>query len=184
MHFSRIYDPTKFGTQALTFRHWGPTSRFDHHRLAAAGPSDDRDRGILYGAPTLSSCLVEVFGDTKIIDVAALELAIIEVSRELKFLDLRGNGAMRAGTVAAICKESNRRYTQEWSRYFYDHGFVYDTVDGIIYGNAHNDEDALALYERSQGSLALMNMRPLSHPVLKDAIMEIALATGMIVVPY
>src|SRR5688572_14377041 len=82
----RIFDPTGYGTTALTFRFNGPRARFDHQRgtshrtsPASAGmadgasvsdekllatpraPADDPDRGVYYAAPSLSNCLVEVF---------------------------------------------------------------------------------------------------------------------------
>lgn len=55
---------------------------------------------------------------------------------------------MKAGTVAGVCKDSNRQYSQAWSRFFYETVYTYGTLDGLLWGNAHNDEDAMALYER------------------------------------
>jgi hypothetical protein len=175
----RIFNPVPFGTHALKFRNVGPISRFDHHQAPA-------DRGILYGALSLSGCLVEIFADTGIVSVGTYEVAIITNTRELNLLDLRGNGAMRAGTVAAIAKESNRLISQEWSRYFYDHEFIFGTVDGLIFNNAHNDEAAFALYERANGSLQCgsADTRKLRADVLKDQIQAVAVNTNMIVDSY
>jgi hypothetical protein len=93
---------------------------------------------------------------------------------------------MRAGTVAAIAKESNRLISQEWSRYFYDNEFIYGTVDGLIFNNAHNDEEALALYERANGGLQCgpADTRKLRADVLKRQIQTIAVDTNMIVDSY
>lgn len=181
----RIYDPTQFGAKALAFRFFGPLSRFDHHRSTAPTGSHDPDGGIIYGAPTLSSCLVEVYGDAHTIDIGAEELAILTTKRELKMLDLRGNGAMRAGTVSAVAKESNRSFSQEWSRYFYDNVFLYMEIDGIIFNNAHNDEETYAFYERAASALANdpSEIWPLNAPFLRGAIYSIAIQTGMVVVP-
>ncbi|MBZ0185106.1 MAG: RES domain-containing protein, partial [Candidatus Obscuribacterales bacterium] len=121
----RLYDPNSFGTRALSFRTYGPISRFDHQRALYPDRINDKERGIIYSATTLSSCLVEIFGDLKVIEVGSWEVAAITTTRTLNLLDLRGSGAMRAGTVSAISKESNRRFSQEWSRYFYDTTFLY-----------------------------------------------------------
>lgn len=140
----------------------------------------------MYGAYLLSSCLVEIFGDSKIIEVGTWEVASLQVTRNLELLDLRGPGAMRAGTVAAIAKESNRRISQEWSRYFYEHHFLYHEVDGICFYNAHNDEEAFALYERAETGLqcGVNDIRILRHDSLRTAIRHIAVTNGMLVEPY
>lgn len=76
-----------------------------------------------------------------------------KVIRSLRLLDLRGNGAMRAGTVSAIAK-CEYRYSQPWSRYFYENPGTFETIDGIYYSNAHNDEPAVLLYERAADALS------------------------------
>jgi hypothetical protein len=75
------------------------------------------------------------------------------VTRELRLLDLRGRGAMRAGSVAALSQDADYRLSQSWSRYFYEHPDSYTSIDGILYANAHNSGDAVALYERAAGAL-------------------------------
>ncbi len=159
-HLVRIYDPTRRNTGALTFRRNGPRKRFDHHRGAGLRrtPSDDPHRAVYYAAwstdlgDALSSCLVEVFGDTGIVELGTMRVALPTVTRPLQLLDLRDHGAMRAGTVAAIAKCPHQR-SQPWSRYFYDETSQYGAVDGLAYRNAHNDEPALMLYERAMGAL-------------------------------
>ena len=71
----------------------------------------------------------------------------------ITLLDLRGAGAMKAGSVAALSTTDKRQLSQEWSRYFYEQENIYSTVDGLIYCNAHNNEEAIALYERSMNGL-------------------------------
>ncbi|MGL4880776.1 MAG: RES family NAD+ phosphorylase, partial [Waterburya sp.] len=44
----RIYDPTKYNTQAISFRNYGPRGRFDHHQYSLNNPGLDPDRGINY----------------------------------------------------------------------------------------------------------------------------------------
>lgn len=156
----RIFDPTRRNVGALTFRWNGPRKRFDHHRGSGSKriPADDPDRAVYYASwsPDLgeafSSCLVEVFGDTGIVDFGNLHVAVPTSIRPLQLLELRNRGAMRAGTVAAIAKCPHHQ-SQPWSCYFYDEVTQYGTVDGLVYRNAHNDEPALILYERAEGAL-------------------------------
>lgn len=60
---------------------------------------------------------------------------------------------MLNGSVVGLSSTSNKRLTQEWSRYFYENSDIYGHIDGLIYSNAHNGEEALALYERARDSL-------------------------------
>jgi len=149
----------------------------------------DAKRAILYAARTLSGCLVEIFGDTKIVAVGTWEVAVIRCTRDLNLLDLRGPNAMKAGTVSGVCKDSNRSYSQQWSRFFYENSFLYEpisgtAIDGLLYGNAHNDEDALALYERCERDFACTSECALNDAALRTEIKLIALETGMYVQPY
>jgi len=180
----RLFDPTKFGATALSFRHFGPVSRFDHHRAPFPTTAHDADRGIIYAAQTLSGCLVEIFGDAKIVETSNVEVASLAVSRDLNLLDLRGTGAMNAGTVSAVCKDSNRQFSQAWSRFFYENTFVYRHLDGIIFGNAHNDENAFAFYERCAAAFSATAVCPLKDDALRVEILKTAQDNNMIVEPY
>jgi hypothetical protein len=174
----RIFDPTRHGTQALTFRHYGPINRFDHHRVSDEGEwRSDPERGIYYAAFTLSGCLVEIFGDSGVIEIKDQEVALVEVTRPLTLLDLRGSGAMRSGSVSALAKVADRLLSQAWSRYFYEQQEIYGKIDGIRYYNAHNDEDAIALYERAQDALFCRDdqILRLEYPRLRPAIQKAAL---------
>jgi hypothetical protein len=190
----RIFDPTQYGTKATTFRSYGPINRFDHQRLALGGfPADrsetrqrisptgncaeDPERGISYAGLTLSCCLVECFGDTGVIEIKGQQIGSIQLTRDLTLLDLRANGAMRAGSVAALAKVADRNLSQTWSRYFYEQTDLYGQIDGISFLNAHNDEEAFALYERAQSALICPDDRilPLAHPSLRPAIQQAAL---------
>ena len=170
----RIFDPNPHNTQALTFRNYGPLLRFYHHR--ASKPAVDQERGVYYAAFTLSSCLVECFGDAGIIEIKGQQVASVEVIRPLRLLDLRGSGAMRAGSVAALAKVSDRRLSQEWSRFFYERVDLYGKLDGLIFYNAHNDEEAIALYERASSGLSCPDaeIMALNDPQLRTAIQQAA----------
>lgn len=174
----RLYNPAYPG-----FRFYGPLNmRFDHHGGTGATrpPALDATRGVYYAAFTLSSCIVELFGDaTRQIVRHGRFIARPRLLRDLRLLDLRGSGAMRAGTVAAIAKVPDRAVTQAWSRFFYERTDLYTTVDGLMFYNAHNDEAAVALYERAADALFCPDndpayVRPLDDPALLPAILTIA----------
>ncbi len=181
----RIFDPTKYQTQALTFRYFGPLHRFDHHNGSLSHPQLDADRGIYYAALSLSSCLVECFGDTGVITIDEQCVAVVELTRSLLLLDLRGSGAMKAGSVAALAKTADRKISQAWSCYFYDNEQVYRKIDGIIYFNAHNDEEAIALYERAGDGLSCNanQVIRLDDLRLRPHIQQVALDNNLIFIP-
>lgn len=180
----RMFDPMRYAAQAAKFRYFGPCKRFDHHIEENREPVLSTDRGIIYAGKTLSGCIVEVFGDSRVIDVGTWEIASLQVKRDLELLDLRGSGAMTAGTVAAICKDSNHRYSQQWSQYFYDNHFLYRNVDGIVFENAHNNEVAYAFYERCEADFSVNKVYALNSRSLRAQIQQIALKFGLIVSPY
>ncbi len=176
----RIYDPASHGATATSFRRFGPLHRFDHHPgmgPPAHDPCPSPIRGVYYAARDLSGCLVEVFGDDRRIEPEGLMVALPVLGRDLRLLDLRGKGALRAGTKAAVNKDRNRGLTQAWSRYFYEEARIFGGVDGIVYPNAHNDEDAVLLYERAEDALRCPSSRVmrLEDDLLRPRIVEIAL---------
>ena len=178
----RIFDPTRRNATALTFRSYGPLKRFDHHRGQEPDrtPCDDPERAVYYAAwsgdirQALSSCLVEVFGDTGFVEPGAYHVAMPTVTRPLRLLDLCSRGAMRAGTVAAIAK-CEYRLSQPWSRYFYETPAAYGPIDGLCYLNAHNDEPAILLYERARDALHCTDADTirLDDPHLRPTLLEI-----------
>lgn len=178
----RIFNPTKYQTQATTFRYYGPIGRFDHHRHTISKPNRDPDRGINYWGFTFSCCVVEVFGDTRVIETQDLEVALIELTQPLKLLDLRGSAGMKAGTVSAIAKTANRDLSQAWGRYFYEQTKIYDTIAGLIFSNAHNDEDAIALFERAEPQLktASVTTLSLSSSAIRTSLLEAAIKNNLI----
>jgi hypothetical protein len=117
---------------------------------------------------------VEVFGDTGIVEIGKRLVALPILDRPLQLLDLRAHGAMRAGTVAAIAK-CEHQHAQPWSRYFYETDSDFDSVDGLIYLNAHNDGDTLMLDERGRNSLRCdsKSVLRLDDPSLRPLLLEI-----------
>jgi hypothetical protein len=192
----RIFNPaSRYKTQASTYRYFGPLLRFDHHQpltkeeAAKFKGKEDPNRGITYWGYTLSCCLVELFGDTKIVEFKDYEVAIATLEQPLLLLDIRDKGAMAAGSVAALGSVADRLVSQAWSRfllnslnggnprngfsrYFYEQIDIYQKVDGILYSNAHNGEKAVALYERSEPiiSNAKIQTRPLKDRSIRHLI--------------
>ena len=160
----RIYRPEPHGQTATGFRRIGPLARFDHHR-------DGVDCGILYAGFTLSCCLVECFGDTGAIENEGRRLGFLLTTRPLQVLELRGRGAVRAGSVAALASTADRDLNQHWSRHFHA---TYPQIDGVIYSSAHNEEAAVALYERAEADLHCEMDYPLDHRGLRSRILKIA----------
>lgn len=180
----RIFDPTRYGAKATSFRYYGPISRFDHQE--GKTPAIDPTRGILYAGKTLSCCLIEVFGDGDVIEVKQQQVAYLTLTKSLTLLDLRGAAAMKAGTVAAILAVAQRSVSQAWGRYFYEHPQLYQEIDGLIFNSAHNGEEAIALYERAKPQLTLADVKvlKLNHPELRSAIFRIAARHSLLVLPY
>lgn len=132
----------------------------------------------------LSACLVEMFGDIGVIEPRGWVVAEVAVLRDMTLLDLRGSCAMRSGTVAAVCKTGNREASQSWSRHFYQDRTIFDMIDGLIYSNAHNDDDAIALYERARAALRSRRTLPLSDPSVRSIVSATAHANSLDVTPY
>ena len=128
---------------------------------------------------------MECFGDTGVIEIDNQCVCLVDIIRSLKLLDLRGAGAMRSSSVSALAKIADRELSQEWSRYFYENERIYSKIDGIIYANAHNDEDAIALYERSKDGLACPQSQVLRLDSirLRPAIQAAALQNNLIFKP-
>ncbi len=184
----RVYDPkSRHPSGPRLFRKHGPHARFDHHRGTKVRkhlePSDDPDRGIYYAASELSCAVVEVFGTTGVIDRSFVLVRSV-LQDDLHLLDLRGDAAIRAGTIHAIGQIESRRKTWAWSRYFYESPAIYGSVHGVIYASARNGKDAVALYERAQGAVDRPNQSvlPLSDPTLELDLLRIADATGFLFV--
>ena len=162
-----------------TFRTFGPVAsgRFDHHLLP---PSDQPDRGILYGAlHDAAAAIVEAFQDTRTIDRAYEDpwLVAFELESELAVLDLAGSWPTMAGASQAIAT-GRRDVAQRWSRSIYA---AYPDISGLIYpsamaGRAMN----VAIYERGAPTLPdrpVLNV-PLSHPGLTWPITRVAESYG------
>lgn len=147
-------------------------------------PGPDAERGVYYPGGTLSCCVVEVFGDTGFINCGEWHVAAPSLTRDVRLLDLRNSGAMRAGSVAALGKVPDHALAQAWSRWFYE-APVYGQPEGLLWYNAHNDEEAIMLNERAQDALDCSSRRimRLDDGLLRQALEQIAEANNLVVVP-
>ena len=112
----------------------------DHH-LTSGG-----DRGILYAAPSYAGSLIEVI-DGLLLYIGRRMHVTLQLEADLRLLDLRGNGALTAGTDARIGKCAHDE-AQPWARYFFEQA-VYGAIGGLLWFNSHNDDEAVALFERA-----------------------------------
>lgn len=166
------------------FRRFGPvaTMRFDHH---PPPPRVHLTRGIAYAAPSagrqgpndpLSTCLVECFSSTRIIDTRYNEpwFVLWRAQRPIPLLDVvdstwivraSGNGAISSGSRAAA---------RQWSRVIYR---AYTDLAGILYQSSNLPRArCAALYERAQSALPdrYDTAFPLTHPNLRAPLRRIA----------
>ncbi len=176
----RIFNPKPYGTTALTFRTFGPLERFDHQKRKARLPCDNPARGIYYAGFSLSCCVVETFSETGLIECGDYVAAQTHLTRRLRLLDLRGNGAMRAGSIAALTSVPSRRLSQAWSRFFYETP-IFKNPDGLLYHNAHNGEESVALYERAADALTIApaDCLPLGDPALRTYLQAVAVRSNL-----
>lgn len=152
-----------------TFRSYGPSkaARFDHHLLDENGAPHLQDRGILYAAVEIATCLAESFQGTRQISREDEEpwLAGFELRLDVVLLDLTGIWPTRAGASMAI-NSGPRSRSRLWSLAAYK---AYPGVQGLYYASSmHANRPSLALYERARPALLPVPFfnRPLSDPAL------------------
>jgi len=179
---TRIFDPDWL--DAAEFSAYGPRHRFDYPSRRSWPPGNDPDRRIYYAAHTLKGCLVDVFGDAGLVSVGSIRVAEVRLRRRLRLLDLRGDGALRCGSVVALAAVPDRPLSQQWARWFYEHPKELGIVDGTLYLNAHNQDVAYALFERAEDAVEVTANLALADPLLRSQIRVIAEQCQLIVEPY
>lgn len=162
----RVYSPQPYRAGPLTFRRHGPHARFDHHRCDDDGKArSDAERGVVYAGQSLLCCLGEFFADSCEIALRGTKAAAVGVVEPLTLLDLRGTAATGVGTTQAIAAISQRRTTQAWARYWYDHPML-TAVHGLLYPASTSGSDAVAFWERADGKLEVLVDLDLADPAL------------------
>lgn len=122
---------------------WGRTGKY---RFDAPG----KDYGVLYTADTFDGAFIETFGRvaTKLVtvdDFASCGVAIVELRRALRLVDLAGSGLSRLRLDTRICL-GERELAQQWSYALWAHP---SQPDGIWYAARHDaGQRSVALFER------------------------------------
>lgn len=162
-------------------RHFGPVaSRFDHHLEDAAGRPWEQERGVIYAAPDLLTCLAEAFQAGRHVDPAgeSPRVAAFHLKEPVRLLDLTGRFATLAGCHQGIHSSPLRGRTRAWSRAFYD---VWPRGQGLLYRSKMAvDLPAYVLFERAAGSLPSRPFvdLPLTDPRLAAPLESIARELG------
>ena len=159
------------------FRYAGPlaSARFDHH-------VQGERRGVLYGARVLTTCVAEVFQNSRVVDrtTDGRCLAAFRIVRSVRLLDLTGDWPTRAGASQAIASGPRFR-AQAWSRAIYD---SHASVQGLWYPSSmHGGHPAIVLFERAESALPTAPEAdvPLSHPGLLPDLVRAANALGYLI---
>lgn len=146
----RVYHHSHHTPDGVTFRRYGPLSRFDHHHPATPPAVDASGRRVLYVGSDLATSACEVFGEAGIAAVCPrYRVSIVEPARSLTMFNLaRSGAAMAIGALPALSTGSERRaLTQQWARAIFEDRPAGPAVDGVRYRSAYNDGIALALWD-------------------------------------
>jgi len=119
----------------------------------------------------LDTCLVEVFRDTGVVDVATNNpyFALLRLTRDLRLLDLADSRWITVAGGNAAISSGRRSQAREWARAIYRHYGGSEAPDGLFYScsNMPNGR-SVALFERSRNALSqhpALDL-PLAHPGL------------------
>ncbi|MHB8766968.1 MAG: RES family NAD+ phosphorylase [Deferrisomatales bacterium] len=164
----------------------GPTNaRLDHHLPDPEGTLRRQDRGVFYAATTFRAALAEVFQDTATIDLRARHphLAVFQLARPLRTLDLSGLWPTRTRRASAAIASGDRGLARAWSRAIYA---AHPDVEGLWYRSAMDPKAfCVALYERGAACLpaAPEVNRPLASPALFADLRRQAAELGYALLP-
>ena len=163
-------------TQWDELRFFGPTdSRFDHHIEGEDGSPLLQNRGIVYCAEDILTCVAEVFQNARAVhpQTHSPSLAIFEFKKILNLIDFTGTFPLRLG-ASGKQMTGPRPHARRWSQAFYE---VYPSVDGLYYRSSMTGKATIALYERAFGESTidaqLIFHRSLSDPYLREALERI-----------
>jgi hypothetical protein len=155
------------------FRRYGPANgRFDHHLLDKDGEPWVQERSVLYCATNAVTCCAEVFQQTRRIDRVrdAPWLAIFELKRAVRLLDLTGAYPTRVGASMAINTGSRVR-ARAWAQRFYE---AHDDLHGIVYcSSMHANQPAIALNDRAEKTEALPPHPRFNRALADDALLNV-----------
>lgn len=164
----RLYHRDDRTPDALAPRRYGPLLRFDPHTPPPDAPADcPAGRTAIYLARALRTAGAEVFGDLR---EAALcpsyRAALVRPSEATVVQNVRRAGSMAIGALPALSTaDLPRAETQAWARAIYEDRPAHRAVAGIRYTGAHDEGDALVLWDTAP-PLALVQDVPLRDPAV------------------
>jgi hypothetical protein len=99
-------------------------------------------------------------------ELESLTCAELEIAKDLRLIDLSGDGALRMGVPADVVGARDQTLSRMWSAAFHAHA---EDVDGIYYPSRLNEERNIALYQRG-----VAKFRQVSTPRLLECRSELA----------
>lgn len=160
----RVYHVSSDVPNGITFRRYGPLSRFDHHHAADPPGVDPENRRILYVGEDLATSACEVFGEAGVASVCPkYRVSIVAPTTKLALFDLAQKGAALAiGALPALGDGNEKRsLTQEWARAVYEDQPAGPNIVGIHYRSGYNGGSSLALWDCDRDIEVLRDARGL-----------------------
>ncbi len=125
--------------------------------------------GVLYLGSSLKVCFLEAILRDQRDGVAGTfplartvladrEVAEIALTRDLRLINLRGDGPVRMGIPSDVAGGAKQTLARAWSVAFHEHPAA---IDGIIYPSRLNGEHNLAIYDRAVTALGCTGAVPL-----------------------
>ena len=154
---------------ALRFH--GPTAaRFDHHLPDDSAVAQLQNRGILYLAGDVPTCLAEVYQHNREVDPIDRHpwLVSFRLSAALTVLDLTETFAIRAGASMKLMS-GPKPQARNWARGFYE---AYSNIDGLYFLSSMTNRPVAALFERALQKRPFP-ATPLFHRSLGDPLLHI-----------
>ena len=171
--FRIYYRGGAFPTWWNEMRYFGPThSRFDHHVRDENKKPQKQNRGIVYCACNVQTCVAEVFQNGRTVDLEHKQpsLSAFEFRQTLNLLDLSSVFPLKVRTTPKFMT-GTRSHARNWSQGFYD---IDESIDGLYYLSSKTNKPALALYERAFNShtfdAKLVFNRSLNDDLLREAL--------------
>lgn len=127
---------------------------------------------MLYCASSAVTCFAEVFQQTRRIDRVrdAPWMAIFELQRAVRLLDLTGTYPTRVGASMAINTGSRVR-APEWAQRFYE---AHEDLHGIYYASSmHANQPAIVLSDRAEKTEALPPHPRFNRALADDALLNV-----------
>ncbi len=151
-------------------RRFGPlaTGRWDPHPEPAA---DHPREGVGYFAFDVTTCLAEVFQESRFIDVVAGApyATAFALARDVRVLDLTGRWLLRAGARQSVATGPRHR-TRRWARAI---RAAWPDLDGLVAPSAvDGGRDCLVLWHPGRTALPSvpLSSEPLASPPIRPRI--------------